>query len=99
MSSYRGSICLSNIPKELIKEVTCKDGTVRKYLNVALIERKQVGMYGDTHFLSCSPPKDQQVEGKNYIIGDFKPLVSSAAPQPTLPQPTQQNNQVDDLPF
>ena len=34
-----GSICLSDIPKEVIKAVECKDGQTRKYLNVAIIER------------------------------------------------------------
>ena len=31
-----GSICLSDIPKSQIKAVTLKDGTVKKYLNIAV---------------------------------------------------------------
>jgi len=67
-----GSICLSDIPKELMKKVPCKDGVTRIYLNVAMIERKEVSKYGHTHFMSCAPKKEERVEGVNYIIGDFK---------------------------
>ncbi len=40
-SMLTGSICLTDIPKELIKEVKCKDGQLRKYLNVAIITKKK----------------------------------------------------------
>lgn len=36
-----GSICLSDIPREQMKKVVCKDGKERIYLNVAVIERKE----------------------------------------------------------
>lgn len=68
------SICLSDIPKELIKEVTLKDGvTKKKFLNVKIVRRKEKGQYGDTHFISCEPKdKEERKEGVNYIIGNGK---------------------------
>lgn len=36
-----GSICLSDIPREQMKKVICKDGKEKIYLNVAVIERKE----------------------------------------------------------
>lgn len=67
-----GSICLSDIPRSEIKKVMCKDGKERMYLNIAVIERKEKGQYGDTHFISCAPRKEERKEGVNYIIGDLK---------------------------
>ena len=94
-----GSLCLSDIPKELIKDVTCKDGKVRKYLNISVLERKEVSQYGHTHFVSCSPKREEQRDGVNYIIGDLKRFV----PQNISPTPEEINDapiaSPDDLPF
>lgn len=76
-----GSICLSSIPKEEIKKVMCKDGQERLFLNVAVIGRKEKSAYGDTHFISCAPKKDERKEGVNYIIGDLKEW----NPEPQMP--------------
>ena len=67
-----GSICLSDIPKELIKDVELRDGRHKKYLSVSVLEMKQPGKYGDTHFISCAPKKDERKEGMNYIIGNLR---------------------------
>src|SRR5574344_1221017 len=72
MALLIGSICLSNIPKEQIKKVKCKDGIERLYLNVAVCEKKEKGRFGDTHFLTCAPKKEERKDGVNYIIGDLK---------------------------
>lgn len=53
-----GSICLSDIPKELFKKVECKDGSTKIYLNVAILERKRPSTYGHTHVMSCSPKQE-----------------------------------------
>ena len=74
MEILTGSICLSNIPKEQMKKVMCKDGVERIFLNVAVIEKKEKGKFGDTHFVSCSPKKEDRKENVNYIIGDLKRL-------------------------
>lgn len=75
-----GSICLSDIPRQLIKSVVCKDGITRKYLNIAVIEKKEPKTFVNadgktrtyTHFLTCSPRKEEQQEGVNYILGDLQ---------------------------
>ena len=78
-----GSICLSEIPREQMKKVMCKDGKERIYLNVAVIERKEKSQFGHTHFITCSPKKEEQKEGVNYIIGDLKEFI----PQSNAPSP------------
>lgn len=74
-----GSICLSDIPKELIKKVETKqiDPTTGKpitklYLSLAVMETQEPSKFGDTHFISCAPKKEERIEGRNYIIGNFK---------------------------
>ena len=94
-----GSICLSDIPREQMKKVTCKDGKERIYLNVAVIERKEKSQFGHTHFVTCSPKKEEQKEGIKYIIGDLKefiPVQVSPTPEQIETAPAVQEN---DLPF
>lgn len=70
------SICLSDIPRDQIKEVTLKDGvTKKKYLNIKIVPRKEIGQYGHTHFISCEPKQEERRDGVNYIIGDGKVYV------------------------
>jgi hypothetical protein len=57
-----GSICLSDIPKRFIKKAG-KEGKL--YLNISVVERKQAGIYGDKHFITCSCKKEEQIEGEN----------------------------------
>lgn len=64
-----------------MKKIKCKDGVERVFLNVAIVERKEPGQFGDTHFITCAPAKDKRQEGVNYIFGDFK----SWNPQPVMP--------------
>ncbi len=51
----RGSICLSDIPKELIKKVKCKDGKERCFLNFAIFKRKEPATFGDITYTSPRP--------------------------------------------
>lgn len=99
MAILSGSICLSDIPREQMKKIKCKDGVERIYVNVAVIERKEKSQFGHTHFITCSPKKEERVEGRNYICGDLKEFV----PQNTSPSPEDINNAPsvsdDDLPF
>lgn len=78
--NYYGSICLTDV---------VSTGQARKaengkiYLNIAVRERKEVGEYGDTHFITCAPKKEERLEGVNYIIGNLKPSkFDNAAPTP-----------------
>lgn len=100
MAILSGSICLSEIPREQMKKVMCKDGVERIYVNVAVIERKEKSQFGHTHFITCSPKKEERIEGKSYIFGDLKEFI----PQNTSPASEDINNApsidpADDLPF
>lgn len=46
MAILSGSICLSDIPREQMKKIKCKDGVERIYVNVAVIERKEKSSSG-----------------------------------------------------
>ena len=76
-----GSICLSKIPRSEMKKIMCKDGVERVFLNVAVVERKEKSQFGDTHFISCAPKKDERKDGVNYVIGDLKVW----NPEPQMP--------------
>lgn len=94
-----GSVCLTNIPREQVKKVMCKDGIERLYLNIAIVERKEKSEFGHTHFISCAPKKEERKEGVNYIIGDLKVL----EPKNVVPTEEEVNYapsaNSDDLPF
>ena len=95
-----GSLCVSDVPKELFKKVKCKDGKERVYLNIKICRRKEASQFGHTHFVSCEPAnKDERKEGVNYICGDMKEYVpQSATPSQeeiAAAQPANDN----DLPF
>lgn len=104
MATLHGSICLSEIPKELIKKVVCKDGVTRAYLNIRIVERKDPVTFGDrtfTHFVGACINKDEQEAGKKYIWGDLRPY----GQKPSFEPPTVQELEAapmadeDDLPF
>lgn len=104
---YFGSICLSDIPKELIKEFNGK-----KYLNISIsamrepktFTNKNGGIKTFTHYVSCKPRKEEVVEGVNYYIGNlesrdsnqtYQSASQSSIPAPPAPPATPE----DDLPF
>ena len=94
MADFYGSLCLSDIPKRLIKQG--KDG--KKYLNISIVERKAVGKYGETHFISASCKKEERIEGENRFIGGCQPFVKKDAPSTEdIEQMPTAND--DDLPF
>lgn len=103
MSSLYGSICLSDIPRSQMKKVKTKDGKEKIYLNIFIGERKEPVTFDDrtyTHFVSCSPKKEERVEGENYFIGDLQ----TYTPQPSAPTAEQINeappvSEEDPLPF
>ena len=80
--NYYGSICLSDIPKEAI--TTAANG--KKYLNIDVYERREVGQYGDTHNIKVSIKPELRVEGKNYYIGNLKPSKFNNEQQVANPQ-------------
>ncbi|MBR8753908.1 hypothetical protein [Bacteroides pyogenes] len=93
MSNLYGSLCVSDIPKELFKKA--ENGKI--YLNIAVIERKEVSQFGHTHFISCAPKQEERKEGVNYFCGDMKTF----APKAPTPEQVEQapSAEIDDLPF
>ena len=92
-----GSICLSDIPRDMMKKVVCKDGTTKVYVNLSVFELHEKSKYGDSHIISCSPKQEERKEGVNYIFGHLKTYEKE---EPT----TEEINrapvvQDDDLPF
>jgi hypothetical protein len=98
-----GSICLSDVPRELFKKVTTKSGETKVYLNIGVgRSRSPLTVTDDatgnvrtlTHYVTCRPPKDECKEGVNYFIGDlqtYTPPTASVSAAP-IAEPT-------DLPF
>ena len=63
------SVCLSDIPKSKIVEA--KNG--KKYVNLVLDERREVGQYGETHMLYVSQTKEErQNKDKKVFVGSGK---------------------------
>lgn len=107
MVNLYGSICLSDIPKELI--TTSKNG--KKYLNIEVNELRQPSQYGATHAVKMSVKKAERKDGVNYYIGNLKPskfgndnaettangAATVAAVQPAVVDDALTSN--DDLPF
>lgn len=86
--NYYGSICLSDIPKELI--TTAKNG--KKYLNVVVNQRREIGQYGHTHYIKAYAKKGTVAPGTNLYIGELKPSEfqdgqASQSRAATLPPP------------
>lgn len=75
MDTLHGSICLTDIPKELIKDFNGK-----KYINIKVAEYREPKTYGEgdkavtfTHYVASTCKKDEREEGKNYYWGKLKP--------------------------
>ena len=94
-NNYYGSLCLTDIPKRLIKEG--KDG--KKYLNIHIIERKEPSQFGETHFITASCKKEEEVEGENRFIGGCQPFVKASSPSPEDIDAMPAAEKTDDLPF
>lgn len=87
-----GSVCLSDIPKELITK-SKKNG--KQYLNIAVPKLKSKGKFGETHAITISVPKDQRKpDDKTIFIGSLKTWEAN-----TQKQSTSSGQQDDDLPF
>ena len=63
-----------------------KDGHTPLYMKLGLIPKKEVGTYGDTHFVTQDIGKDRHQAGeKGPIVGNGKPVQKKAAPATTAP--------------
>lgn len=102
MANLYGSICLSDIPKELMKKVMTAKGE-KIFLNISIGEKKEPVTFDNrtyTHYVSCAPRKEERKEGVYYGIGD---LMESTL-KSNIPSPEDINNapsvgEDDGLPF
>lgn len=90
-----GSICISDIPTEQIR----KASNGKLYVNLYINEKKEQDMYGNTHYASCAPKKEERVEGKKYFCGDFKVSKPYSAPPTPEQVAAMPPAEPDDLPF
>lgn len=88
-----GSLCLTDIPKELI--TVGKNG--KKYLNIVVNKRREVSQFGMTHYVKAHCKKEQQREGVNYYIGELKP--SNYQNNNAAQEANAATDNEDDLPF
>lgn len=105
MSNLFGSICLSDIPREVMKKVMCKDGKERVFLNISVGEFKEPKDFNGkkyTHYVSCAPKKADRKEGVNYYLGNLQTWDDKPYPA----RPTQEKinqapsvSDMDELPF
>jgi len=70
MANLFGSICLSDIPKELIQT---SQSNGKKYLTICINEKKQVDEYGNTHYVKVYQKRDpaNPVQAEVYL-GNMK---------------------------
>lgn len=100
-----GSICLSDIPKELIR--TAQNG--KKYLNICVAARKEPRTFNNangsrtyTHYISCAPKQEERKDGVNYYIADLETKnFGGQKNAPITPEIVAQSpvSNSDDLPF
>ena len=63
------SICLTDLPKDKIAEA--KNG--KKYINIVVDKRKDVGNYGETHTVYLSQSKEEREAKENRVyVGSGK---------------------------
>lgn len=74
MAFMYGSICIDDLPASRIQEVRLKDGRVKRYLRITVGKRREP-YKGYDHYVSCRPPRGQEVAGEKYEIGSLKEWV------------------------
>ncbi|MDR1340969.1 MAG: hypothetical protein LBK58_13090 [Prevotellaceae bacterium] len=89
------SICLTDIPKDRIKQAA----NGKKYINLVCAERREVSKYGDTHTVFVSQTKDErEFKVQPIYVGAGKEYVQQAVTAESIESmPPAQN--MDDLPF
>lgn len=76
MSLISVSICLSDIPKDKIKQAN----NGKKYINLVVAKRREVSQYGETHTVFISQSKEErEAEGQKAYIGGGKEFIPTNA--------------------
>jgi hypothetical protein len=99
MSLISISVCLSDIPKDKIKLAT----NGKKYINLAVAQRKEVSQFGETHTVFVSQDKEER-EAKLDIcyVGGGKEFTQKAIPvtvEDIEKMPPANDVELSDLPF
>jgi len=99
MSLISISICLSDIPKDKIK--LAANG--KKYLNLAVAQRKEVSQYGETHTVFVSQDKEEREASTPvvYVGGgkEFTQKVTPVTAEEVEKMQVASNEDLSDLPF
>jgi hypothetical protein len=92
-----GSINLNLIKKENIKEVTLKDGSTAKFLNINIAINNEVDQYGNVAGLTISQSQEErQAKTKKVYLGNLKRVWSDTPPALEV---TIKDENDSDLPF
>jgi len=92
-----GSINLNLIKKENIKEVTLKDGSTAKFLNINISINNEVDQYGNVAGLTISQSQEErQAKTKKVYLGNLKRVWSDTPPALEV---TIKDEDISDLPF
>jgi hypothetical protein len=76
-----GSINLNLIKKENIKEVTLKDGSTAKFLNINIAINNEVDQYGNVAGLTIyQSQEERQAKTKKVYLGNLKRVWSDTPP-------------------
>jgi hypothetical protein len=95
MSLINISICLTDTPKDKIKEAA----NGKKYINLCLADRRETGKYGETHTLFVSQSKDERgLNAPPVYVGSGKEYVQQAVTAESI-ESMQPAQTMDDLPF
>lgn len=94
------SICLSDIPKDLIKTADNQ----KKYISLVVDKRREPDKFGNTHTVYISQTKEEREARKEKIyVGNGKEYLfnnqNQTASQPQQYQSTSSSDNDDDLPF
>ena len=104
-TSMYGQISLTKLwaitqqQKDLVKEVTFKDGHKEKLLNISILVNDQPNQYGKIGAVRVDCKRDQQQQDLNYWIADLKKSTFQDQPQNDSPTPSQFTDYDPDLGF
>jgi hypothetical protein len=80
MIAMKATLCLSDIPKQYIRQGA--DG--KKYLDVYIGQRRSVSKYGKTHYIKVDLPQNYEAA----FVGEAKQLSVSGSPHPDVASDT-----------
>ena len=90
------SLCLSDIPKNKIKQ--SENG--KKYLNITCSSRKEQDNFGNTHTVFISQTKEERERGAETVfIGSGKEFVNKPVTSEIIEKLPAMQDEDNDLPF